>query len=98
MSNNINSRPPRTIAKATIIESADTLDVDTEVLKFKLLEVLRRETSHLLTESSEGRLDRDRSVALVNYIKLMNQLEEKEAEKLSELTDEELERAKREVK
>lgn len=90
MSNNFNSRPPRTITRPTLIESATELEIDQELIKSQLLEVLRRETKNLLTESSEGRLDRDRSVALVSYLKYLNQLEDVQKDKLSELSDEEL--------
>jgi hypothetical protein len=93
MSRRVNANPPRTIAKSTVIESVTQADIDQEAVKARLLEVLRRESINLMTESTEGRLDRDRSVALVNYLKFLNQLDEAQNEKLSELTDEELDAA-----
>jgi hypothetical protein len=90
MAREINAKPPRQITKSSIVESATTSDVDQELIKDRLLEVLRRESVNLLTESSEGRLERDRSVALVSYLKYLNQLEDVQKEKLSGLSDEEL--------
>lgn len=87
---------PRAITRPIITE-ATAADVDLEVLKDKLLEVLRRETKNLLQESSEGRLERDRSVALVSYLKYLNVVDDLQKERLSELTDEELKRQKEEL-
>jgi hypothetical protein len=94
MSREINSKPPKTLGKTILIESATKADVDQEAIKDRLLEVLRRESVNLIAESSEGRLDRDRSVALVNYLKFLSKLEEEQADKLSDLSDEDLRRAK----
>lgn len=96
MSRDINSRPPRTITRSTIIESAGKAEVDQESLKDRLMEVLRRESLNLLQESSEGVLGRDRSTALIGYLKFLNNLEESQAERLSELSDEELEKKSKE--
>ncbi len=68
-------------------------DIDQEQIKARLLETLRRESLNLLAESAEGRLERDRSVALVSYLKYLNQLDDLQKEKLEDLTDEELEKA-----
>ena len=93
MSRENNSRPPRTIAKSTIIPSATDFDIDQEAIRGTLMEVLRRESRNLLQESSEGVLGRDRSVALVNYLKFLSKMEEEQSEKLTTLTDSELEKA-----
>lgn len=90
MGREVNAKPPRVVAKSTIIESASKAEVDQEQLKDRLMEVLRRETINLLTESSEQRLERDRSIALVSYLKFLNQLEESQKDKLAELSDEDL--------
>ena len=97
MSREINTKLPKSIAKPTIIESVTKADADQEMIKDRLLEVLRRESLNLLTESSEGRLERDRSVALVNYLKFLEKLEDGQKDKLSGLSDEELEKAKNEA-
>jgi hypothetical protein len=73
-----------------------TPDIDQEQIKARLLETLRRESVNLLAESAEGRLERDRSVALIGYLKYLNQLDEVQKEKLQDLSDEELEKAKNE--
>ncbi len=94
MNRKVNQTTPRTITRSTIVETATKADVDQEQLKDRLMEVLRRESFNLLQESSEGVLARDRSVALIGYLKFLNGLEEDQQEKLSELTDEELKKAK----
>lgn len=68
-------------------------DIDQDQIKSRLLETLRRESINLLAESAEGRLERDRSVALIGYLKYLNQLDEAQKEKLQDLSDEELEKA-----
>ena len=96
MSRENNSRPPRTVTKSTIIETATDLSVDQEGIRSRLMEVLRRESHNLLQESSEGVLGRDRSVALVNYLKFLSRLEEDQTESLSKLSDKDLESVEKE--
>lgn len=85
----LSSRPP-TVFPKTVIESATPAEVNLAMVQDRLLEVLRRETSNLMAESSEGALGRDRSMALIGYLKFLNQIEDKQAETLAELSDEEL--------
>lgn len=94
MSRKVNAEPPRAITKSTIIESVTKVEVDQELIRDRLMEVLRRESINLLTESSEGVLARDRSTALVNYLKFLEKLEDGQKDKLSDLSDEELAKAK----
>lgn len=94
MSRKVNAEPPRSITKSTIIESVTKVEVDQEMIRDRLMEVLRRESINLLTESSEGVLARDRSTALVNYLKFLEKLEDGQKDKLSDLSDEELAKAK----
>jgi hypothetical protein len=96
MSRDISSRPPKVFPKV-LVESATKADVDSELIRDRLLEVLRRESVNLLTESSEGRLERDRSVALIGYLKYLNQIDDLQKDKLAELSDEDLKRAKDEA-
>ena len=93
MNRKINAEPPKTVTKSTVIESATQQTIDQELIRNRLLEVLRRESVNLMSESSEGRLDRDRSVALIGYLKFLEKLDESQNEKLSELTDDELNEA-----
>lgn len=93
MSRKINAEPPKTVTKSTVIETASQQTIDQELIRNRLLEVLRRESVNLMSESSEGRLDRDRSVALIGYLKFLEKLDESQQEKLSELTDDELNEA-----
>jgi hypothetical protein len=87
---------PKLAATSTIIESATVVEVDQEVIKSRLMEVLRRESLNLLGESNSGKLDRDRSSALIGYLKLLNSIEDEQKNKLADLTDEELEKKSRE--
>ncbi len=65
-------------------------DIDQDQIKTRLLETLRRESINLLAESAEGKLERDRSVALIGYLKYLNQLEDIQKDKLGDLSDEDL--------
>lgn len=96
MNRKVNQTTPRTITRSTIVETTTKAEVDQEQLKDRLMEVLRRESHNLLQESSEGVLARDRSVALIGYLKFLNALEDTQQEKLSELTDEELQKKAKE--
>lgn len=60
-------------------------------LTTKTIEILRREIINLMMESTRGKLEPTSSKALVDYIKLLADLKEKESELLSQLPDEYLE-------
>ena len=64
--------------------------VDQDKIKDRLLETLRRESINLLAESAEGKLERDRSIALIGYLKYLNQLEDIQKDKLKDLSDDDL--------
>jgi hypothetical protein len=66
----------------------DNSDIST--LLSKTIEILRREVTHLLMESSSGKLGKGSSTDLVNYIKLLNELHANEKDILDQLSDEEL--------
>lgn len=57
----------------------------------KTVEVLRREVTHLLGESTNGKLSRSSSADLVAYVKLLSDLHQQEQETLSNLSEKELE-------
>jgi hypothetical protein len=57
-------------------------------------EILRREISNLMIESSGKKLSPNSAKDLVSYLKLLHELKEEQQKTLSELTDEELETLK----
>lgn len=63
---------------------------DLEELGAKAQEILRREITNLMVESSGRKLSPTSSAALVQYIKLLGELKEKEDEQLRNLGDEHL--------
>ena len=65
-------------------------DNDIATMLTKSIEILRREIRHLMYESSQTKLNKGSATDLVNYIKLLSDLHEKEQELVSKLTDEEL--------
>jgi hypothetical protein len=83
---------PKLAATSTIIESVTPVEVDQEMIKSRLMEVLRRESLNLLGESNSGKLDRDRSSALIGYLKLLNSIEDEQKGQLAELSDEDLQK------
>jgi hypothetical protein len=87
----INSRSPKIIKEPDIIEYAD--DTDPDAMRTRFTEALRRESFNILSEASMGALAKDRSSALIGYLKYLNQLEELQKEKLEDLSDEDLEKA-----
>lgn len=66
---------------AVIVSSVDELTA-------KTLEILRREITNLMIESSGGKLSPPSSKALVDYVKLLDDLKVKEKELLEEASDE----------
>lgn len=63
-----------------------------EELSNKAQEILRREILNLMGESTSGKLSPPSSTALVNYIKLLGELRDKEKEELAAMSDEFLEK------
>lgn len=57
--------------------------------------ILQREIRNLMAESSKGKLGAASARDLVAYIKLLSELEAKQAADLANMTDDELEAAKR---
>lgn len=74
--------------------SVDTQSVSTEIDLKELLDkcrlILQREIRNLSSESTEGRLSKDASQSLVNYIKLLQDLIKKENELFDSMTDEQI--------
>lgn len=65
-------------------------NTDLEELNAKAQEILRREITNLMIESSSNKLSPTSSSALVQYIKLLGELKDKEDETLRNLGDEHL--------
>jgi hypothetical protein len=89
------SPPKQTEIKAKKKSSRAELSlkrVNLERLHRQLLNVLSRETTALLHLSYYEKLDKDAAAALCNYLKLMKELSKMEEDKLSGLSDEELEK------
>lgn len=71
--------------------SAGSIDAfDVEDLLSKAKEVIRRDVTNLMIESSKGKLSPTSSKSIIDYVKALNELKEQELSILNELTDEEL--------
>lgn len=88
--------PPANTASPSTPASDDDNDIGTMLTKS--IEILRREIRHLMYESSQTKLSKGSATDLVNYIKLLSDLHEKEKELVSTITDEELKRLLNEAK
>lgn len=80
------ARPVKEDSSAT----SETSAYDVQDLLDKCGEILRREVTNLLMESSRGKLGEKSARDLAAYIKLLSDLKEEETAKLTELTDEQL--------
>jgi hypothetical protein len=76
---------------------AKELDISIEGMLEKGLEALRREMSNLLSMSAQGKLAKEDGHHLVAYVKLLTDLQKKKAEDLSEMTDEDLAKAIKDI-
>ena len=56
----------------------------------KIMTILDREINHLMMDSIKGKLSKDASASLVNYMKVLADLKKIEAEALEEMSDEQL--------
>lgn len=79
------SKKPEPTEGTVIVASVDELTA-------KTLEILRREITNLMIESSAGKLAPPSSKSLVDYIKLLDDLKQKEKELLEEASTEFLQR------
>ena len=73
-------------------------DNDIATMLTKSIEILRREIRHLMYESSQTKLNKGSSTDLVNYIKLLSDLHDKEQAIVTQITDEDLKRILNEAK
>jgi hypothetical protein len=92
MAREINQKPPETIEEPEYVVYAEDADAQ-EAMRSRFTEALRRESYNILSEASQGALAKDRSTALIGYLKFLNELEKLQKSKLEDLTDEELEAA-----
>lgn len=75
----------------TVVSSDPKSEISLDEIADKLLTVLYRETKFLMEESSGGAsLARENKTALVNYMKLVKELQDKQKSDLDKLSDEEL--------
>ncbi len=58
----------------------------------KLLNILDRQINMLLAVSNHDLFNKDQSLALVNYVKLLKQIQKDSTEDIDKLTDEQLEK------
>lgn len=72
--------------KPSLIETTTTVDD----LRVRCLEILRREVTNLMIESSKGKLSTGSSNSLTSYVKLLEELKDLEEEELKKLSDEHL--------
>ncbi len=78
--------PPLEAAKEGQLEP-----LDVELLLTKTGELLKREISNLMSESSRGKLSPASARDLTAYIRLLSELKEQQKEEINNMTDEELE-------
>lgn len=90
----VSSQP--TTASPSSPASDDDNDIGTMLTKS--IEILRREIRHLMMESSQNKLSKGSSTDLVNYIKLLSDLHDKEQSIVTQITDEDLKRILHEAK
>ena len=64
--------------------------IDLDKVHKRLLNVLARETNHLLAASHKEKLDKEGSQALTGYLKLIRELKSLEEDEAKHLSDEEL--------
>jgi len=72
--------------KPGVIEATTTVDD----LRVRCLEILRREVTNLMIESSKGKLSTGSSNSLTAYVKLLEELKDLEEEELKKLSEEHL--------
>lgn len=72
--------------KPSLIEASTTVDD----LRVRCLEILRREVTNLMIESSKGKLNPHSSSSLTSYVKLLEELKDLEEEELKKLSEEHL--------
>ncbi len=65
-------------------------EVDLQTLVKSSLSILNREIKALVFESSKGKLSKGSATDLVSYIKLLNELHDKEQELLENLSEDDL--------
>lgn len=92
----VSTPPPADTAPPSAPASDDDNDIGTMLTKS--IEILRREIRHLMYESAQTKLSKGSSTDLVNYIKLLSDLHDKEKEIVSTITDEELKNLLHEAK
>lgn len=69
-----------------------TTDIDVTYLLGQTLEILRREIKNLMMQSMEGKLPYNSGRDLVNYVKLLSDIQSKEKDLLDGLSEEEMEK------
>lgn len=66
--------------------------VDLAKLRKRLLTVLAREVDFLMDQSAKHKLDKDDSIALTGYLKLLKELNKLDEDEGAKMTDEQLEK------
>lgn len=74
----------------TDLEPGKLVDTTIDELRTRCLEILRREVTNLMVESSKGKLNPGSSRSLTDYVKLLSELKDIEEEELKKLSDEHL--------
>lgn len=83
------------ISNADCSSDGSIIVTSIDELTTKTIEILRREILNLMGESTRGKLEPSSSKALVDYIKLLSDLKDKEKDLLAQLPDEYLEKLAR---
>jgi len=78
------------VKEPTDLEPNKLVDTTVDELRTKCLEILRRDVTNLMIESSKGKLAPSSSKSLTDYVKLLSELKDIEEEELKKLSDEHL--------
>lgn len=78
------------VKENTDLHSGVIATTSIDELMLKCQEILRREITNLMVESSKGKLSPNSAKSLSDYIKLLDTLKDKEADLLEELSDTQL--------
>lgn len=64
--------------------------INLAVLSRRFARALERESRHILSQSAQGKLDKNTAADLVNYVKLLKNLQEEEKDSIGKLSEDDL--------
>lgn len=78
------------VQEPTDLQPNKLTDTTIDELRTKCMEILRREVTNLMMESSKGKLHPNSAKSLTDYVKLLGELKDIEEEELKRLSDDHL--------